>query len=43
MQMGDRFGSAPYPATISGSWIVYAAWSLTAALIAMAAVHGRHL
>ncbi|MFE4336057.1 hypothetical protein ACFRQM_43890 [Streptomyces sp. NPDC056831] len=43
VQMGGPFGSAPCPATVSGSWIVYAAWSRTAALITMAAVHGRDL
>lgn len=41
VQMGDPFGSAPYPATISGSWIAYAAWPLAAAGIAVAAVR-RH-
>ncbi|MFF3323539.1 hypothetical protein [Streptomyces sp. NPDC002889] len=43
VQVGDPFESAPYPATISGSWIVYAAWPLAAAIIAMAAVRRRDL
>ncbi|MEU0368986.1 ABC transporter permease [Streptomyces sp. NPDC006283] len=43
VQVGDPFESAPYPATLSGSWIVYAAWPLAAAVIAMTAVRRRDL
>ncbi|MFD4139834.1 hypothetical protein [Streptomyces sp. NPDC058572] len=43
MQLDDPFESAPYPATIGGSCIVYAAWPLAAAVIAMAAVRRRDL
>ncbi|MFE0701438.1 ABC transporter permease [Streptomyces sp. NPDC058872] len=41
VQMGDPFGSTPYPATLSGSWIVYAAWPLAAVAVALVAVR-RH-
>ncbi|WP_328394358.1 hypothetical protein OHS70_05870 [Streptomyces sp. NBC_00390] len=43
VQLGEPFESAPYPATIGGSWIVYAAWPLAAAVIATAAVRRRDL
>ncbi|MEV8116007.1 hypothetical protein [Streptomyces xiamenensis] len=32
-----------YPATVTGSWIVLAAWPLTAAVTAVAVVHRRDL
>ncbi|MFE9373918.1 ABC transporter permease [Streptomyces sp. NPDC006711] len=41
VQMDDPFGSSPYPATISGSWTVYAAWSLAAAVVGVVVVR-RH-
>ncbi|KUL43833.1 ABC transporter permease [Streptomyces sp. NRRL F-4489] len=41
VQMGDPFGSSPYPATIGGSWLVYAAWPLAAAAVAVVAVRRR--
>ena len=41
VQMGDPFGTASYPATINGSWIVYAVWPLAAAVVAVVAVR-RH-
>jgi hypothetical protein len=33
----------PYPATITGSWIVYAVWPLVAAIVAVTVVHRRDL
>jgi hypothetical protein len=30
-----------YPATVTGSWIVLAAWPLVAAVVAIAAIHRR--
>ncbi|MCK7626486.1 ABC transporter permease [Streptomyces sp. RS10V-4] len=43
VQMGDPFASSPCPATVSGSWIVYAAWPLAAAVVAVVAVRRRDL
>ncbi|MFD7336843.1 ABC transporter permease [Streptomyces violascens] len=43
VEMDDPFGSTPYPATVLGSWIVYAAWPLAAAVVAVAAVRRRDL
>ncbi|MFZ4137448.1 ABC transporter permease [Streptomyces koyangensis] len=41
VQMSDPFEPVPYPATVGGSWIVYAAWPLAAAVVAVVAVR-RH-
>jgi len=30
-----------YPATITGSWVVFGAWSVAAAIIAIVVVHRR--
>lgn len=37
----DRFGLSPYPATVTGSWLVYLAWPLVAAAVAMIVVPRR--
>lgn len=40
---GAHIVQAPYPASVAGSWAVFAVWSLAGAVIAVIAVHGRDL
>ncbi|WP_327418736.1 ABC transporter permease subunit [Streptomyces sp. NBC_01233] len=42
-EVGDSPVPVLYPATITGAWIVYAAWPLAAAAIAAVVVHRRDL
>ncbi|MGC5018118.1 ABC transporter permease subunit [Micromonospora sp. DT47] len=37
----DTFMVDPFPATVSGSWTVYAAWPLVTTVVALTAVHHR--
>ncbi|MFE6840066.1 hypothetical protein ACFVFI_35230 [Streptomyces sp. NPDC057705] len=41
--MGDSPVPVPYPATITGAWMVYAARPLAAAALAAFVVHRRDL
>lgn len=43
IEVGDWPVQPPYPSTITGAWIVYAAWPLAAAALATVVVHRRDL
>jgi hypothetical protein len=41
IDIGPQQAHVPYPPTVTGGWIVYAAWPLVAAILAVIVVHRR--